>query len=177
MTEEIAARAADLVLAPDATCRAPFTGSKMRALGPPEERAFDCTMRTRIIDAHTAEENLNVLVAMHDAVVAGGWALVFARGGDATTIALAAPRLIAPLSPTASGKLTRFAATHPIEAISRALSIEWIMRNGLGEAALRADAWKNFGDAPLDVIDRELHPQRREKSYVNETNSKARPTR
>jgi hypothetical protein len=173
ITEDVAQHAADLVLAPDGTCRAPFTGSKMRALGPPEERAFDCVVRTRIIEAHTADENLGVLVALHDAVVAGAWALVFARGGDAEAVALATPRLMAPLGPTASGKLTRFAATHPVEAISRALSIEWIMRNGLQDAALRADAWKNFGDAPLDVIDRELHPQRREKSYVNETRSKA----
>jgi len=179
VTEEVATHAADLVLAPDGTCRAAFTGSKMRALGPPEERAFDCTVRARIVDAHTADENLGVLVAMHDAVVAGAWALVFARGGDATTIALAAPRLVAPLGPTASGKLTRFAATHPVEAISRALSIEWIMRNGLAEAALRAEAWKNFGDAPLDIVDRELHPQKREKSYVNETKStsKVAPSR
>ena len=51
------------------------------------------------------------------------------------------------------------------------------MRNGLGEAALRADAWRSFGDAPLDIVERELHPQRREKSYVNETRSKARSTR
>ena len=178
LTEDVAARAADLVLAanpnPGGTCRAPFTGSKMRALGPPPERAFDCTMRTRFIDAHTADENFDVLVAMHDAVVAAAWALVYARGGDATTIALATPKLVAPLAPTASGRLTRFAVTHPVEAISRALSIEWVMRNGLGEAALRADAWRTWGDAPLDIVDRELHPQRREKSYVNETRSKPR---
>jgi hypothetical protein len=169
VTEEVAERAANLVLAPDGTCRAPFTGSKMRALGPPEERAFDCTMRDHVIAAHTAEEYLDVLLAMHDAIVAGAWALVFARGGDATTIAMGAPRLVAPLGPIASGKLTRFAATHPIEAISRVLSIEWIMRNGLGEAAMRAEAWKNWGDAPLDIVDRELHPQKREKSYVKST--------
>ncbi|HEY2366574.1 MAG TPA: hypothetical protein VGH87_09320, partial [Polyangiaceae bacterium] len=138
-----------------------------------EERAFDCVVRSRIVDAHTADEMLGVLLAMHDAVVAGAWALVFARGGDATTIALAAPKLVAPLGPTSSGKLTRFAVTHPTEAISRALSIEWIMRNGLADAALRADAWRTWGDAPLDIVDRELHPQRREKSYVNETKSKA----
>lgn len=177
LTEDVATHAADLVLAPSpssgATCRAPFTGSKMRALGPPEERAFDCVMRARIVDAHTADEVLGVLLAMHDAVVAGAWAVVFARGGDATTIALATPKLMAPLAPTSSGKLTRFAATHPVAAISRALSIEWIMRNGLGEAALRADAWRSWGDAPLDIVDRELHPQRREKSYVNETKSRA----
>jgi len=169
ITEDVATKAADLVLAPEGTCRAPFTGSKMRALGPPEERAFDCVVRERIAAAHTAEENLAVLVAMHDAVVAGAWALVYARGGDATTIALATPKLVAPLGPTSSGKLTRFAATHPIEAISRALSIEWIMRNGLGDAALRAETWKNFGDAPLDIVDREVHPQRREKSFVKST--------
>ncbi|HEX4513744.1 MAG TPA: hypothetical protein VH054_09415 [Polyangiaceae bacterium] len=169
LTEDVAARAADVVLAPDGTCRAPFTGSKMRALGPPEERAFDCTMRARIITARTADENFDVLVAMHDAVVAASWALVFARGGDAEAIALGTPHLLAPLSPTASGKLTRFAATHPVEAISRALSIEWIMRNGLGDAALRAETWKNWGDAPLDIVEREVHPQRREKSYVKST--------
>ena len=108
---------------------------------------------------------------MHDAIVAAAWAVIYARGGDATTIALGAPRPIAPLSPTIEGKLTRFAITHPVETITRALSIEWIMRSGLNDAAMRADAWRNFGDAPLDVIDRELHPMRREKQRFIETHS------
>ena len=64
--------------------------------------------------------------------------MITARGGDATTIALAAPKLLAPLSPTAEGRLARFAATRPVVAITRALSVEWIMRNGLGEAVMRA---------------------------------------
>ncbi len=168
VTEDVAARAGSLLLAPPSRCHA-TVGSRVRALSPIEERAFECDLRAHVIDAHTAAENLDVLVAMHDAVVAASWAVIFARGGDATTIALGAPKLVAPLSPTTSGKLTRFAATHPIETITRALSIEWIMRNGLADAALRADAWRNFGDAPLDVIERELHPVRREKQRFIES--------
>jgi len=63
----------------------------------------------------------------------------------------------------------RFAATAPVEAIVRALSIEWIMRNGLQEAALRARAWSAFGDAPLDVIEREIHPLAREKPHLRQS--------
>ncbi len=148
------------------TCHTQRKSSRVRALEPPLERAFDCSLRSRVIDAHTADENLTVLLAMHDAIIAASWAVVLARGGDATAIALATPKPLAPMSPTLEGKLMRFAATHPIEAIDRALSIEWIMRNGLAEAALRADAWRMFGDAPLDIVERELHPQLRAKSRL-----------
>ena len=172
VTEDVAARAGSSLLAPPSACHAQVS-SRLRALSPIEERAFDCDLRARIIDAHTAAENLDVVVAMHDAVVAAAWAVIIARGGDATTIALGAPKLIAPLSPTIEGKLTRFAATHPVETITRALSIEWIMRNGLGDAAMRADAWRNFGDAPLDVVEREVHPMRREKQRFIETHSRS----
>jgi hypothetical protein len=124
-----------------------------------------------VIAAHTADENLDALIAMHDAIIAASWAVVLARGGGADTIALTTPRPLAPMSPTLEGKLMRFAAARPVEAMDRALSIEWIMRNGLAEAALRADAWKTFGDAPLDVIERELHPEMREKAHVKQSST------
>jgi hypothetical protein len=168
---DIAERAGAMLVSPVDACHATARGSRLRVLAPPPERAFDCTLRARIIAAHTAAENLEVLVAMHDAVVAAAWAVVVARGGDATTIALAAPKRLAYMSPTLEGKLMRFAATHPVEAVNRALSTEWIMRSGLADAALRAEAWATFGDAPLDVIERELHPRRQEKNQLRQSGS------
>jgi hypothetical protein len=158
-----------------APCNTVSVGSRVRSLEPAPERAFDCALRSSVIAAHTAEENLDVLITMHDAVVAAAWAVILARGGGPETIALGAPKPIAPMSPTLEGKLMRFAATHPVEAIDRALSIAWIMRSGLAEAALRADAWKTFGDAPLDVIERELHPEPREKTHLVQSSTSTDP--
>jgi hypothetical protein len=64
-----------------------------------------------------------------------------------------------PLAPTAEGKLTRLAAVAPVELISRALAIEWLLRKGLADAGLRSQTWQTFGDAPLGIIERELHPE------------------
>ena len=157
--DDVMARASDWLGAAPEACRATPMASRMRGLEPPPERAFECTLRARVIAARTAADELDVLVAMHDAVVTAAWAVVLARGGDDVTIALATPKPVAPMSPTTEGRLRRFAAVHPVEALSRALAIEWLMRNGLGQAALRAEAWRAFGDAPLDVIERELHPR------------------
>jgi hypothetical protein len=168
VTEEAATRAGELLVGPLETCHT-TTPSRIRSLEPPPERLFDCSLRARLIAAHTADEVLGVLLELHDAVVAAAWAVVLARGGDDTAIALAAPRPLSPMTPTIEGKLKRFAATHPVEAVARALSIEWVMRNGLGEAALRAEAWRAFGDAPIDVIDREVHPQKRKSESTVKT--------
>ena len=164
--EAVGERAGAWLSAAPALCHTDSAGSRMRALEPPPERAFECSLRDRLIAAQTAADELDVLVAMHDAVLTAAWALVLARGGTDETIALAAPKPLTPMSPTVEGRLRRFAAVHPVEAISRALSIEWLMRNGLGEAALRADAWRTFGDAPLDIVDREIHPRPREKNRL-----------
>jgi hypothetical protein len=163
--DEIATRAAESLAKIGACETKSVMASRVRALQPPPERAFDCAIRERLIAAHASNEVLDVLLAMHDAVVCASWAVITARGGDATTIALAAPKLLAPLPPTAEGRLARFAATRPIVAITRALSVEWIMRNGLGEAVMRAEGWRAFGDAPIDVIDRELHPHARDHAH------------
>ncbi len=173
VTDDRAAHAGDTLFRDDSPLDAcqPMGGSRVRSLEPPPERAFDCALRARVIAAHTAEENLDVLIAMHDAIIAASWAVVLARGGGPDTIALTTPRPLAPMSPTLEGKLMRFAATRPVAAIDRALSIEWIMRNGLAEAALRAEAWRAFGDAPLDVIERELHPAMREKAHLKQSSS------
>ena len=163
VTEEIAARAAESLFGTIERCDARLAApSRIRALEPPPERAFDCAIIARTIAARTADDVLVVLLAMHDAVVAATWAVITARGGDATAIALAAPKLLAPLAPTEEGKLARFAATRPVEAIARALAIEWVMRNGLGEAVMRAEGFRAFGDAPIDVVDREVHPHARD---------------
>ena len=164
--EAVGERAGQWLTAAPTLCHTASAGSRMRALEPPPERAFECSLRDRLIAAQTAADELDVLVAMHDAVLTATWALVLARGGTDETIALAAPKPLTPMSPTVEGRLRRFAAVHPVEAISRALSIEWLMRNGLAETALRADAWRTFGDAPLDIVDRELHPRPREKNRL-----------
>jgi hypothetical protein len=169
VTDDVVSRAAGLLLAPPEACRAANFASRMRALQPPPERSLGCALRARVAAAQSSAEMLGVLVAMHEAIVTAAHALVFARGGDDAAVALAAPKAIAPMSPTDEGRLDRFAAVHPVEAIARALSIEWLMRGGMAEAALRARAWSAFGDAPLDVIDRELHPHPREKSHLRQS--------
>ena len=173
VTDEQFARAAGLLVAEPAVCHPPRPiPSRVRALASPSERSFRCGLLGRVIAAKTADDELDVLTAMHTATVVGAWAVMLARGADRSTLPLAAPKSLAFLAPDAEARLLRLATTRPVMAIEHALAVEWLMRQGLAQASLRAQAWQSFGDAPLDVIERELHPVARPRNALRETHGR-----
>ena len=103
------------------------------------------------------------------ATVAGAWAVSLARGAERGTLSMTTPKPLAFLPPDVEARVLRLAATRPVLAIENALAIDWLMRRGLAQASLRAQAWQDFGDAPLDIVTRELHPEPRIKPLMRET--------
>lgn len=118
-------------------------GSPARALAPPPERLAICgTLRALASDGRAA------LAALHDEVVAAMWAL-----GAPDDVA----RLAAKLDEDRTRELRRFARTEPLVAIGVGAAALLLMRGGEPQKlAERAAAWLAFGDAPLDVVAREL---------------------
>ncbi|HSQ66243.1 MAG TPA: hypothetical protein VLM85_23635 [Polyangiaceae bacterium] len=170
VTDDEFARAAGLLVAEPAECHPPQPiPSRVRALASPSERSFRCALLGRVIAAKTADDELDVLVAMHTATVVGAWAVVLARGADRSALPLAAPKPLAFMAPDVEARLLRLAMTRPVMALEHALAVEWLMRRGLAQATLRAQAWQGYGDAPLDVIERELHPEPRPRNALRET--------
>jgi hypothetical protein len=125
---------------------------------PPPERAYACTLAARAEKAKTAAELAAVLASAHDALTVGSWALWMLAGADAVKPATEHARLLADAAPELVARLERRASTNPLAAVADALVAEWLYRNGMTGAPLRATAWMTFGDAPFDLLERDLNP-------------------
>ena len=86
------------------------------------------------------------------------WALAVASGTDTAKPATEQARPMTFLPPDREQRLLRFASTRPVEAIARGLAVEWLFRDGVPAARIRASAWLEFGDVPMDVLERDLRP-------------------
>ncbi len=157
-TDEGYAAAVDDALRTPGDCPAPQTPSRLRRMQPPPERAGICALGPALEEAQTADQQLVVLMSMQAQVVAARWAIALAHGAG-TGVLDAIVKPMAFLPPEREGRLLRFAATRPVEAIGRGLAVEWLMRQGMAAAGPRASAWLAFGDVPMDVLERELRPR------------------
>ncbi len=148
-------RATTLIL-PTGRCEIAPNGSPLRTSLPPPERAPICAALHAIAWARGDAESLAALVALHDQAAMALWALdVAIDGRDPEAAAGAHP----PLSSVAAEERVRWArlaATRPVLPVGVALMGEMLARSGLEERAAQAARWLAFGDAPLDVVMREL---------------------
>jgi hypothetical protein len=124
----------------DAPCALEGHGSLVRSLGAPAERDMAC----RIVHA-VASSDPNARLAMHR-VVALAIAAIGLHTGKKHEPHPAMLQGIPLLGVRAAG--------HPAPVIVAALAIEDLLASL--DPAARARAWLAFGDAPLDVIAREL---------------------
>ncbi len=130
--------------------------SSMRALAPPPERAWVCAAVFGAREAESELAELVSLIVLHDLVTAGAWAVdLHGDQRDPATVRARSP-LIARIEPAAEALVLREAATHPVGPIGGAATVVLLLANGPAHVRDRADAWASFGDAPLDVIGREL---------------------
>ncbi len=136
------------------TFRAPATLRK----APAPERALACTLAARAEKATTADELAAVLASAHTALTVASWALWMLAGADAVKPATEHARLLADVAPELVARLERRARTNPLGAVADALVAEWLYRNGMMAATVRASAWMTFGDAPFDLLERDLNP-------------------
>lgn len=153
--ERFEAEARALLAPPRCTFRA---GSTLRKATPPPERALACTLAARAEKATTADSIITVLASAHLALTVGRWALWITAGADAVKPATEHAKLLAELPPEVVARLERRAQTNPVAAVGDALVAEWLYRDGMSGGALRGMAWMLFGDAPFDLIERDLQP-------------------
>jgi hypothetical protein len=151
---EVEARA--LLAPPRCTFRA---GSTLRKATPPPERAFACVLAARAEKPSTADQIVDVLASAHTSLIVASWALWMLAGNEAVKPATAHAKLLADIPPEVSARLERRARTNPVGVVGDALVAEWLYREGMSGAAMRGLAWMLFGDAPFDLLERDLNPR------------------
>jgi hypothetical protein len=137
----IEARARDLLLV-ERPCPA-VPGTRVRSMGPPPERAAICGILRALM-----EEPVKVaaLVALHDDVLLAA----------AAVTADPPPRtgLLSHPEDDRVDALRRAARERPVPAIGVGLAAELLYATDGADARLRA--WRSLGEAPLDVVAREI---------------------
>jgi 3D (Asp-Asp-Asp) domain-containing protein len=139
---EIEARARELLFV-ERSCPA-VSDTRVRSMAPPPERAAVCG----VLRALTEEgSQAPALVALHDDVL-----LSFAA---VTTSRPSRTKLLSRPDETDVDTFERAAREHPIVAIGVALAAE-IIYGAADGADERLRAWRALGEAPLDVVAREI---------------------
>ncbi len=141
----------------------PATASPLRALEPSTERAAICNLLHALRDVHDDRARAAALVALHDATVVALWALALHADGASPERAVASAHPFFGAQPEREARLVRFAEARPVAAIGAGLAAELLTRERARRASataadLRATSkrWLTFGDAPLDVVEREV---------------------
>jgi hypothetical protein len=120
--------------------------SKVRSMSPPPERAAVCGL----LRALTEETNpAAAVVALHDDVLLSFAAVVPAPPPRT--------RLLSHPDDDAVDALERLARERPVVALGVALAGELLY--GSGDWEPRVQAWRALGEAPLDIVERELTQQ------------------
>jgi hypothetical protein len=142
--EAIEKEARTLLLA-DAKCGA-VAGSRMRSAAPPAERNGVCNVLTltQRTDARAAS-----LMALHDEVVVAEWTLT--PPSPRAHLATLSVRVDDDLADT----LKEMAAARPLTPLAAGVVAAFLYRSP-ADAPRLAAAWQAFGEAPLDVAEREL---------------------
>ena len=138
----IEARARELLMV-ERPCP-PVHGSRVRSIGPPPERAAVCG----VLRAYAEESSPAIaLVALHDDVLLASAAV--------TTSPAPRTGLLSHPDDDVVERLERAARERPIASIAVVLAAEMLYADP-ASAQSRIDAWRAFGDAPLDVVKREI---------------------
>jgi hypothetical protein len=156
LSEDIARsaqRASAELLLVDGECEGQSGRSPMRSAGPPPERSAVCGVLRAIAQAKTESDEVAALLAVHDAVVVAQWAVGIHIDGWEAERAQQGHALTGFVPPERMGRFIRFAATRPIACIAVARMASLL--GGADGRRARAKLWLAFGDAPLDIVERE----------------------
>ena len=97
------------------------------------------------------------LVALHDETVVALWALALHADGLTPDRAIAAAHPFFGAQPEREARLVRFAEARPVAAIGAGLAADFLTRTrNADDARATSGRWLSFGDAPLDIVEREL---------------------
>jgi hypothetical protein len=149
-----AERDAEALLFGAAPCGQPE--SKVRRALPSPERAPACALVAGVLSANDDRAMLAATIALHDHVAVALWAIAVRADGLGADAAQARAKLLSATPPDRSVRMLRLAVVRPATAIGGGLGAELLFRDGAAKVRTRAQAWADFGDAPLDVVEREL---------------------
>jgi hypothetical protein len=143
--------------------RAPACGPSLpaltaRALAPPRERAWACSLVKATENGTNVLADLAALVALHDATAVASWALAThaPKGTRDPQTAIARFRTVLTLTNGEKKSLAQVAQARPLRAIGAGWAAVLLTMGGGAEVKARAARWRAFGDAPYDVIQQQL---------------------
>lgn len=148
-------RAEGSVLA-EGACDAEPGGSRVRLFSPPPERSVVCASLHAIARARSDSEAVALLLAMHDVVAIATWAIAIDLDHVDPDLAPEGRYLLGEVAPEAMGRFVRYAAARPVACIAGARMAALLGGGGPIERQARARRWLAFGDAPLDIVAREM---------------------
>jgi hypothetical protein len=128
-------------------CGSANLASPVRTMRPPPERELICGMLRTLVVSLNKPQHWPALMALHDEIVVGIWSLPPLMQSSRHT------HLMADLPDDQIDRLRRVAAARPALPLGVALAVDILLR---GDLLQRASAWLAFGDAPLDIIEREV---------------------
>lgn len=125
--------------------------SRLRTLAPPRERARICGA----LEVASGPAYVASYVALHDDVVVALWALAMQGEAREPSRATAEAHPFFGTEPDQEAKWLRLAVSQPIAVMGAALAAEALLGSDAGADrtafAARAQAWRTFGDAPVDL--------------------------
>jgi hypothetical protein len=98
----------------------------------------------------------DAFVALHDATTVALWGLLTRGEGLPMDEARTRARLLGDMQPEPKERLARLAYVRPVAAMAAGLAADMLVGRDGDHAADTARAWAAFGDAPFDVIEREV---------------------
>ena len=128
--------------------------SGVRTLAPPPERAWACAAVFAAREGESELSELVSLVVLHDLVSIGAWAVDLHGDARDPAVTRDASPLASRMPAAAMARALREAATHPVGPIAGAAAVVLLLAEGPARVRQRADAWAEFGEAPLDVVGR-----------------------
>ncbi len=148
----VRARAKEILLnAPPCAPRVPVRGPL--DMGPPDERAWACSLLHALDDAPSDLDELAADLALRDAIVVARWAVSTHGPIRAPEAALRRAQLRLDLTPSESSALLRLARARPHRALAVGIAATILTREGAAHARPRAHHWRGLGDAPMDLVD------------------------
>ncbi len=154
--ERAARRAATEILLVEGACDGRGGPSLVRTVAPPPERSPVCGALRAIADANGPTEDLAALIAVHDAVVLSQWALAIHVDHRDAEQAPEGHSLLGDVPPERVAHLIRFAAARPVACLAVARMASLLDAEGAEGRKARAKWWLEFGDAPLDLVEKEM---------------------
>jgi hypothetical protein len=140
--------------APRVPVRTPFD------LGPPDERAWACSLVHALDDARTDENEIAADLAWRDAIVVARWAVSTHGPVRTHEAALRRGRLREPLPRATQDRLFVLAGARPLRAIAAGVAAVLLTREGGARIRARAARWRAIGEGPMDLIDTLVGPEK-----------------